>query len=104
MGETAVVANPSAPGLLLALAVVFMGSAVAEAGSCRRAGPWWAVPVLVPVAVGAILAFTAWQTLPAGLSGTVAIVMGMTAAACLGLLQATYTTILWTLRRGGDPP
>lgn len=95
--------NPFAPGLLLALTLVIAGSVVAQAARRRYVGAGWAIPVLVPVAAGAILALIAWRGLPAGLSGTVPVVIGITAAACMGLLQATYTATLWALRRRGHP-
>jgi hypothetical protein len=102
-GSGQMLTNPFAPGLLLALVFVVVGSVVAEAGSRKYVGARWAVPVLVPVAAGAILALMAWHGLPAGLSGTIPVVIGITAAACMGLLQATYTATLWVLRRRGAP-
>lgn len=97
-----ILANPFEPALLLGLALVVVGSAAAEAGRRKHLGAWWAVPVLVPVSTGAVLALAAWHGLPEGLSGTVPIVIGITAAACMALLQATYTGVLWVLRVRND--
>jgi len=103
-GDTEMFVNPLQPGLLLALAIAVLGTAVWKFASSRHPQAIWAVPLIGAVVTGVVVAAAFWVGLPADLPASVPVVIGLTATVCLLLLVGYYGAVLWAVQSLGAGP